>query len=248
MSTHLLPRWIALDLRRIAHNGRFAAFSLILPALFFVIFGIRDDLKTYHYPGGNATAYVMVSMAVYASAMASTSAAAQISAERWQGWVRQLRALPPSLHSYVVVRVAVAAVQAAISEIPVFALGALLGAQMNAAGWILCPIVCWLGSMMFAAFGVVIGFTMRSQNAMQIVGPGLTLLAALGGLFVPINSGPLQIVSAVSPLYGVGFLARQPIVQSADVAGAVVNLTVWLIAAVLASGWAVSRLVGRTVR
>ncbi|AHH17902.1 putative ABC transporter, permease [Nocardia nova SH22a] len=248
MSTAVIGKWITLDIQRVFRNGRFFLFSLALPVLFFVVFGLRGDLTTYSYPGGNATAYVMVSMALYASAMAATSAAAQISAERWQGWVRQMQALPPSLPSYVLVRVVVASVQAAMSVLPVFVLGALLGARVAGIGWVLCPLICWLSSIMFSAFGVFVGFTLRSQNAMQIVGPGLTLVAALGSLFVPIDSGPIAVFGQLTPMWGIGVLARQPIVHSDQVLLALVNVAFWAVAVLAASLWAVRRPAGRALR
>jgi ABC-2 type transport system permease protein len=226
--------WVQLDLRRAGHDGRFLAFSIALPVLMFLVFGLRDDVVGYRYPGGNATAYVMVSMGVFAAAMSATSAAARIATERWQGWVRQLQVLQPSLHRYVAVRITVAAAQALAAVLVMFLVGAILGARGDVLMWALSPLVCWASSAVFAAAGIAMGLRMRTQNAMQIAGPGLALLAAVGGLFVPIDSGPFALFSQFTPMYGMGALAHLPITH-ANPTIPLINTAAWVTIAAAAA-------------
>ena len=53
-------------------------------------------------------------------------------------------------------------------------------------GWS-AALVAWLGAIVFAAFGLFIGYLLPSENVMQILGPALALLALMGGIFVPLD-------------------------------------------------------------
>ena len=53
-------------------------------------------------------------------------------------------------------------------------------------GWS-AALVAWVGALVFAAFGLFMGYLLPSENVMQILGPVLALLAFLGGLFVPLS-------------------------------------------------------------
>jgi len=58
--------FLGMELRRMLRNRRTLVFALLLPPVFFLLFGTQGDYKTnYAYPHGNITGYVMVSMAVY---------------------------------------------------------------------------------------------------------------------------------------------------------------------------------------
>jgi ABC-2 type transport system permease protein len=82
---------IGLELRRMTRNRRTVIFTLILPAVFFLLFGTSGDYKTERLGDGNVTGYVLVSMAVYGAMLATTSGGAMVSIERAAGWSRQLR-------------------------------------------------------------------------------------------------------------------------------------------------------------
>jgi ABC-2 type transport system permease protein len=52
---------------------------------------------------------------------------------------------------------------------------------------------------------------------MQIVGPLLAVMAMFGGLFIPLSQLPkgMQTFALYTPMYGVGLLARAPLVGGA---------------------------------
>ena len=58
---------------------------------------------------------------------------------------------------------------------------------MDAQTWLVAGLMAWVGSLVFAALGLFVGYLMPSQNVMQILGPALAILAMLGGLFMPIE-------------------------------------------------------------
>ena len=110
----------------------------------------------------------------------------------------------------------------------VFLVGALTGVRMPAHVWLLSGVAAWLCSLVFAAFGLFMGFLLPSENVMQYVGPLLAILAVFGGLLVPLEvfSHTLQEIAKFTPVYGVGVIARSPLVGGFT-ATAVANVLIW---------------------
>jgi ABC-2 type transport system permease protein len=87
-----------------------------------------------------------------------------------------------------------------------------------------------------AAFGLFIGFLAPSENVMQVVGPVLAILALFGGLFVPLQFLPqvMQTIAKYTPAYGVGQMARAPLVGGFHLT-ALVNVIAWALFFALAA-------------
>jgi ABC-2 type transport system permease protein len=118
----------------------------------------------------------------------------------------------------------------AISVAVVYAVALLTGAaDMPGWVWVVSGLVAWIGAVVFAAFGLFIGYLVPSENVMQLLGPALALLALMGGIFVPLDqlSDTLQTLASYTPAYGVGVLARAALVGDSVDLGAVLNIVVW---------------------
>ncbi|WP_315774219.1 ABC transporter permease [Rhodococcoides kroppenstedtii] len=220
--------FLGLELRRLLRNRRTLVFTLVIPPVFFAVFGLSGDLRTETVGSANVTGYVMVSMALYGAMLATTSGGAMVSIERGVGWTRQLRLTPLDPVAYVATKILVAMALGLVSVTTVFVVGALTGAHLTATAWVTCFVLAWLTSVVFAAFGLFMGYVLPSENVMQILGPGLALLAFAGGLFVP-ASGWFADVARVVPTWGVATIARAPIgdVTAANLGEAIVNVVVW---------------------
>jgi ABC-2 type transport system permease protein len=232
------PGFLAVELRRMLRNRRTLIFTLIMPPLFFVIFGLQSGYRSQAAGSGNVTAYVMVSMAVYGAMLATTSGGAMVAVERAYGWSRQLRLTPLRPAAYITTKIVVAMVLGLVSVTAVFAVGGMLGAHLPMTAWVGCFLLAWLGSLVFAAFGLCMGYLLPSENVMQLLGPVLALLAFGGGLFMPLH-GWFETVSKVFPTNGIATLARLPFraADAGSIALAMLNIAVW--AAVFAGGAAV---------
>ncbi|HET8615356.1 MAG TPA: ABC transporter permease [Actinomycetales bacterium] len=219
---------LRLELRRLLRNRRTVIFTLIMPPVFFLVFGTKTAYRSQSVGHGNVTAYVAVSMAVYGAMLACTAAGAVVSVERAQGWSRQLRLTPLRPVAYVVGKALVALVTGLASVVVVFVVAAFSHADMPAHVWVECGLLAWLGSLVFAAFGLFMGYLLPAENVMQILGPVLAVLAFAGGLFVPLDDGTLfATLAKLTPLYGLATLSRLPLTSDGNGWTALLNILVW---------------------
>jgi ABC-2 type transport system permease protein len=234
---------LGLELKRMLRNRRTIIFTFLMPVLLFLIIGANDTYSTDREGSGNVSAYILISMAVYGAVLASTSGGAMVATERALGWSRQLRLTPLSPVAYILTKSIVALGFGALSVVAVNVAGAINGkAQMPTHVWITAAIIAWVGSIVFGSFGLFMGYLLPSENVMQILGPVLAGLAAIGGLWFPISShSTLGHISALTPIYGLAQLARWPLYGGAPHAAWVINLVVWLAIFVAGATWRMSK-------
>jgi ABC-2 type transport system permease protein len=233
------PTYLAIELRRIIRNRRTVIFSLVIPPVFFLLFGAGNPQANDRVGNGNVVAYVLISMAVYGAMLAATAAGAAVSMERAAGWTRQLRLTPLKPAAYVATKILVAMALAAASVIITYVVGAMSKASMPLWAWVSTAVLAWLCSLVFAAFGLFVGYLLPSENVMQIIGPVLAILAFAGGLFVPVDQmgGVFGDIAKFMPTYGVGQIARYPLTHSGSLGIAVVNVVVWSAIFVTGAMW-----------
>ena len=246
--------YIRIELRRLARNRRTVIFALVMPPVFFLLFGTVKSYKTQSVGYANVTAWIMVSMALYGAMLATTSGGASVSIERSQGWTRQLRLTPLRPASYVLTKVVSAMVLGLASLLVVTAVGLAEGAKPVGlhssmdGQWgriVLAVALAWVCSAVFAAFGLFMGYLLPSENVMQVLGPILALLAFAGGLFVPLGTGLFATIAKFIPTYGVATLARWPLtgtgggsdIHPGNLALAVLNVVAWAVVFTVGAAW-----------
>jgi ABC-2 type transport system permease protein len=233
---------VRIELRRMLRNRRTIVFALVFPAAMFFVFGSGGDSQQT-VGVGNVSAYVMVSMAMYGGALIAASAGAGVAVERALGWSRQLRLTPLHPTAYILVKAFVALVMGAVAILAVNVIGAAQGKpQMPFDVWIKCGVLTLACVVTFAALGLFVGYLVPGENVMQVLGPGLALLAFLGGLFIPLSSySPVvRDIAYWTPMFGVAEVARAPLTQELPWY-AVVNAVVWLLVFVLGAAWRMSK-------
>jgi ABC-2 type transport system permease protein len=217
---------LSLEIRRVLRNRRTVMFIVVFPSLFFFTFRNAG--------GGRGTnsamiqAYVLISMAVYGAMVGTTAGGAAVAVERSLGWSRQLRLTPLRPSAYIAMKVLTAMVLGLFAVLSAFAVGALSGVNMAPSVWLLAGLAAWGSSLVFAAFGLFMGFLLPSENVMQFVGPMLAILAMGGGLFVPLQNLPplMQKIAMFSPAYGVGVISRAPLIGGLS-AAAIASVVGW---------------------
>ena len=234
---------LRIELRRILRNRRTVIFTLVMPVILYLIIGTSSQYTGEREGSGNVSAYILISMAAYGAVLAATSGGAMVAAERALGWSRQLRLTPLSPLAYILVKAIVALALGLGSVLAVNLVGALNGkAEMPTHVWIAAGAIAWAGSVVFGAFGLFMGYLLPSENVMQVLGPVLAGLAALGGLWFPIDSDSvLGHISACTPIYGLANLARWPLYGGAPHLVWIVNLVGWLTVFVGGAAWRMSK-------
>jgi ABC-2 type transport system permease protein len=230
---------IKLELRRMVRNKRTVIFTLIMPAVFFLLFGANSNYRHERVGAGNVTGYVLISMAVYGAMLATTSGGAMVSVERAAGWSRQLRLTPLKPVAYIAVKLVLAMIIGAVSVAVAFVVGAFAGAELPMHAWIECGLLAWGCALVFAAFGLFMGYLLPSENVMQILGPVLAVLSFAGGLFVPVDQlGHIfATIAKFTPVYGVGEIARYPLTQDGNLWVAALNVVAWTLVFSVGAMW-----------
>lgn len=228
----LNPTMLRIEALRTLRNRGALIFAVVMPIAFFVMFG-RNGAYT-DLPYGHATwgAQIMTGMALYGALISATSAGAAVSIERASGWSRQLRLTPLSPTAYVVLKAFAGMLMGAVSIVAVYLVGFGTGIRLAASDWLLTGLTAWFGSAIFAAFGLFMGYLLKSDNAMKFIGPGIALMAFFGGLFMPLESmgEAMRAIAPYTPMYGIHQLAETPYGGDDFGWGAVVNVVVWLTA------------------
>ncbi|MEV6847585.1 ABC transporter permease [Actinoplanes sp. NPDC051411] len=221
---------IKLELRRMLRNRRTVIFTFVFPVVFFLAFGTNSSSRNESVgQGGNVTGYILISMAVYGAMVSTTSGGAMVSVERAAGWSRQLRLTPLKPIAYVAIKLVLAMIIGAASVIVTAVVGALAGAKLPVHAWLECIPLAWVCALVFAAFGLFMGYLLPSENVMQFLGPALAILAFAGGLFAPVDTfgHVFATIAKFTPVYGVGELARYPLTHDGSLWVAIVNVIAW---------------------
>jgi ABC-2 type transport system permease protein len=231
---------LKLEVRRLTRNPRTLIISIVAPVIFFLAFGLNKQYSTIRAGHGNLSAFVMISLALYGAVLATTFGGAMVSIERSQGWSRQLRLTPLTPVAYIAVKVLTALVLGATSVAAVYVIGALTHkASMSTALWIGTGLSVWIGSLLFAAFGLFIGYLLPAENVMQLIGIILGLLSLAGGLFIPVSQFAVAVrdVAKWTPLYGLNELVHAPLLGNGVDWTWVVNVLGWLIIFAAGAMW-----------
>ena len=232
---------LSLEARQRLRNRRAMIFSVLLPVAFFLMFTTTDYSST-PYGNGNVVANMMVGMALYGALMTTTGAGAAVSNERASGWSRQLRLTPLKPIAYITAKAVIGMLISSLAIGAVYACGPLRHAQMPARVWLSSALIIWFGSLVFVAFGLFVGYLLPSDNAMQVVGPLMALLAFLGGMFIPLTPGStMDRIGSLTPMYGLHNLALWPMGAETFSWWWVVNVLTWLAVFLGGAAWRMGR-------
>jgi ABC-2 type transport system permease protein len=223
---------LKLEVRRLTRNRRTVIISIVSPVAFFLLFGLNKSYDSQRYGHGNVAAFVMISLALYGAVLATTFGGAMVSIERAQGWSRQLRLTPLSPVAYIVIKILTALVLGLCSVTAVYLAGILTHKPSMPVGlWIATGFSVWIGSLLFAAFGLFLGYLLPAENVLQLIGLILALLSFAGGLFIPVSqfAQGVQDIAKWTPLYGLNQLVHTPLLGNGVDWTWVVNVLAWLI-------------------
>ncbi len=239
-----MATYARLDLRRQLRDRIGMFFVVGLPTFMFLVFGLGSDDAV---GSGNVAMYVMISMAAYGAVTATTSVAGSAATEQVMGWGRQLGLTPMRPLAFVAAKAGIAMVVALMPVALIFAIGAATGARGAVSDWGLAALLVWLGSALFAIYGLAMSLVFRGPNATGIASGMIVIMAFLGNVFTPM-SGLLLDIGRFTPLYGYAALARFPLTEGHLPLGGrdplwlpVANVLAWTIIFSLLALWGVRR-------
>jgi ABC-2 type transport system permease protein len=202
----------AFQLRRVGRNKQYLFFTVLLPALFTIfftkVFGAQTTTGAQYQDWAGT---YMVSMMAYGALGAALGATIRISFDRASGWLRQLRVTPVPQTHVVGVDVAVGTLLTLPSLVVVALVGRFVtGVDLPMTTWLTLIGVLWAGSIAFVALGILIGLSLDEKAAGGAIGILGTILAALGGLWVPVEifPGSMQALAHTLPSYWYAELGR----------------------------------------
>ncbi len=237
----LNPTLLRIELLRVVRNRRTMILALLLPIVLFSMVG-SSTYNHLSYGHGTVTGMIMIGIGLYGAIISTAGAGAAVSVERAAGWSRQLRLTPLSPVAYVLVKGAVGMFSGALSIAAVCVTAAVKGLDQPLHITILSAILAWLGSGLFSAFGLFMGYLLPTDNAMQFINLGVVTLAFLSGMFIPVNpASVLGHIARFAPMWGIHQLALLPFGAGGFGLGEVINIVGWLAVFVGGAAWLMSR-------
>lgn len=243
------PTYLRIDLVRQLRDGMYISFVIGLPVVMYVLFGTAFGAGSEAVGRGDTRFYVMTAMAAYGASIGATAIAASAAMEMLQGWGRQLALTPLRPPGFVATKVVVALTVSAVGALAVTVVGAATGAHASPPWvWPVTFLVTWLGSSLFALYGLVIAQLFHSETAIGVASASLVVWAFFGNLFVPL-SGTVQQIARWTPMYGYAGLARWPQMQGVSPTGdftdpmwaLVLNWVAWAVIFAGLAVWATRR-------
>lgn len=191
---------------RLFRTPSFSIPTLLFPIMFYTFFGILFSMNAATMP-----TYLMITYAVFGViGPALFSFGIGIAIERGQGWfdLKEVSAMPAS--AYIVSRILLTFIFAALIIILLFAIGAIWGnVNLMLWQWGSLALIFVIGSLPFCAIGMTLGLYLKANSALAIVNLVYLPMAFLSGLWVPINllPGVMQKIANVFPPYHLAQLA-----------------------------------------
>jgi ABC-2 type transport system permease protein len=214
------------EINRLRRNRRYFLFTIGFPVVLYLVVGKQASGKAY---GVEFAAYYMVAMATLgAFAGALNGNAIRISEERKVGWIRQLRLTPLPANAYVIAKLLASMAISIPSIVIVLLLGRFYGGVHLAAWqWLVIAVIVWLGSLIFAALAVAIGYRFPPDQVQPITFLFYFLFSILGGIWFPV-SGVLQNIGKGTPTYEAVKISTDVIGNVSVPYGLVLGLVIWL--------------------
>ncbi|MEJ2790437.1 MULTISPECIES: ABC transporter permease [unclassified Pseudoxanthomonas] len=196
---------------RLLRTPSFSLPCLLFPPVFYLLFGVLLGGK-----GGSVAAhYMLAGYGVFGViGVALFGFGVTVAMDREQGLLTLKRAQPMPPGAYLVAKMAMALLFAAIilSLLAVLAAG-VAGVQLSATQWTAWVTACLVGVLPFSALGLWLGTLVSGRGAPALINLIYLPMAFLSGLWVPLTMLPsvLQTTAPVWPAYHLAHIAQQAV-------------------------------------
>lgn len=240
-SLAILGREFSAEIVKSRRMPEFAIPTLVLPVVFYGLFGImlaRD---------ATAAPYLLATFGIFAALGPSLFGfGIGVATEREEGTLALKSVSPMPAYVYPIAKLLMTFVFVALVLAMIYALGVFGGGVSFTPGeWAGLLAVHLFAVVPFSLMGLLLGYTVKAQGAIAIANILFFPLAVLGGLWMPIFVFPafLQGIAQVLPSY---HLAQMAIIAGGmqDAGPFWIHLAVtlaWTVVLALAVAWAVRR-------
>jgi len=181
----------------------FAATTVALPLMFYVIFGIT--FAGQQAGGVGVTTYMLATYGAFGVIGAALFGfGISVAVERGQGWMKLKRVSPMPPMAYFVAKVIASASVAAVIVALMFVLGATIGeVRMPPVQWVALGFTLVAGALPFSAMGLAFGYLVGPNSAPAVLNLAWLPMAFASGLWIPISQLPdfVQSIAGYLPPY-----------------------------------------------
>lgn len=203
------------ELLRLLRTPSFVLPTLLFPPLFYVLFGVLLAGRG----GGDAARYMLATYGVFGIMGAALFGfGVTIAVERERGFLTLKRALPMPAGAYLLAKMAMAMVFAAVISAVLAVLAVTLAkVSLAPAQWALLLVVNVLGVLPFCAIGLYIGSAVGGSAAPAVVNLLYMPMSFLSGLWLPLAMLPAVFakLAPVWPSYHLGQIALKVVGRDA---------------------------------
>ncbi|PRQ12134.1 ABC transporter permease [Corynebacterium sp. 13CS0277] len=233
--------YVLREVGRLRNDVSSIFFSIVLPVVFYVLFGSLQNFADEPVGDGNINAYVMIGMALYAGMVGAVSATAAHAVELASGWRRQLALTPLSTTQLLVGQIASLAVRTVLPVAAVFITGAVAGAQMPTQAWAASFLITTAVALPFGFYGLIVTHLITGHAGVTVAATSLIVLCFAANIMAPLTE-PLLRIARFTPAYGAAGLARYPLAEGTqalssapfvahdELAGLLINFSAWTLA------------------
>ncbi|MFC4590054.1 ABC transporter permease [Sphaerisporangium corydalis] len=226
--------YITFEAKRMLRNKRYIIFVVAFPVAFYLLYSNLWGDQVDDGTGVKATVILMVSMAAYGALAASLmSTSVPWSQERQTGWLRQLQITP--LPSWMIILTKlIASLLLVLPSLLLVVLAAVVTqhVSLGAGQWATLIPIMWIGTIPFAALGLMIGSLVPPDTAQPLAMISMFGLALLGGLWFPVSMLPqtMQTIAHALPSYDYADIGWEIVAGHTPPASAVAGLLAWAVA------------------
>jgi len=201
---------------RLLRTPMFCIPTLVFPALFYLLFGVL--MNRGHASGSfDAATYMLAGYGAFGvMAPGLFGFGVSVATDRDHGWLQSRRAMPMPPGAYLVAKLVMAMLFAALVFV-VLALiaAAVAGVRLPVSSWAALCLVDVLGVLPFCAIGLLVGSAVSAQAAPAIINLIYLPLSFLSGLWLPLSMLPafLRKIAPLWPAYHLGQLAYAAVGQ-----------------------------------
>jgi ABC-2 type transport system permease protein len=183
---------------RLRRNKRYLFFSVALPVVLYLALAkqqaVEDQVSFRIF-----YLFEMASLGAFSGAFNNN--AIRISQERKDGWIRQLRLTCLPANGYVVAKIIASVALTAPTIAIMMLLGRFYGGiDLPVWKWTVIALAIWLGTLIFAALAVAIGYWMNPNSVQPVIMIIFLFFSIFGGLWFPLT-GALKTFAQGTPTF-----------------------------------------------